>query len=1083
MKKRLRQFSPTNGRPARKGLFARKRPVKLGLLSPLSGVAAIYGDELVLAARIAVMEVNEQGGVLGRPLHLIIEDDGCHPEMAVRAGERLIDQHGCVALVGNLLSNARIAVTYRVAESRRVPLLNFSFYEGSIFSRYFFHFAALPNQQIDRMIPWMKERYGLRMFFAGNGYEWPRGSIAAAKEVLLRIGGTVSGEEYLPISLTHEQIDRLLHQLMESGADVFVPYFVGSDQMRLLTRFSTLGLKNRIAVVMGHFDERMASHLPPEVRQGFYASNTYFMSLKTKDNIDFLNRLSRMPRVRGIWPDGNGIVTHFGEGVYLCVKAFAQAVNQVGELGVESLVEALENVSISSPQGTVRMDPETHHARVQTFLTRCDAAGRFELIREFGPVDPVIPEKYVMHQVDVPLVCRDDQRLQALMLENMTEGVCLVRASDAAIVYVNRGFERLFGYARGEILERNIEVIYEPVHDDSVSEVRRIATCLLHKGEWVGETRNIRKDGTPFWGYVSITSLTHPVHGELWMVILQDISERKRNEEALRGYKDTLEEQVRLRTLALERARDDAEAAARAKESFLFNMSHEIRTPMNGVLGMADLILETSLTEQQRHYVNTIHRSGRLLLRIINDILDFAKIRSGQFHLEIIYFSLNDVLKHIRELFEQQASAKGLHFRFQVRASLPEGLLGDPYRLDQILFNLLGNAVKFTETGSITLSVEVEEEREVDLVLRFLIADSGIGISPEYLERIFQSFSQEDSSVARRFGGSGLGLAISRQLVLLMNGRLWVESAPGVGSTFGFTARFGKMHPGIIPRSVDWNRLDEPDSRESGVFLGGLEGRILLVEDNVVNQEVALAALRLFGCEVTVEDNGLSALERLKSAPEQFDLILMDCEMPIMDGFETTRRVRQWELAHARPPMPIVALTAHVLQESRQKCLASGMNDHLRKPFSLGELGAMVRHWLPPVVRGEPVGDPEPTQALQSGDTGGVLDDVALERIMTLARKGDSTLPRRMVAHYMEQTRALLGTLSEAVAKGDGEAVRVAAHSLKSSSLTMGVVGLAAMGREMEANHSDLERVGRCVAACARLYDQAGEALNAVCGG
>jgi len=247
-------------------------------MPPLTGLVGIYGTEIARAAQVACDEVNEMGGVLGKPLELIIEDDGSLPESAVAAAEKLIDVHHCVAIIGNLLSNSRIAVAYRVAEPRKIPYLNFSFYEGSILSRYFFHFAALPNQQIDRMMPYMRENYGPRMFFAGNNYEWPRGSVDAAKRALVRAGGEVVGEEYAPIGIDAQSLEQLLDHVEAAAPDVFVPYFAGADQVNLLTRFTERGLKRHMAVVMGHYDEMMASKLAPEVREGFYSSNTYFMT-------------------------------------------------------------------------------------------------------------------------------------------------------------------------------------------------------------------------------------------------------------------------------------------------------------------------------------------------------------------------------------------------------------------------------------------------------------------------------------------------------------------------------------------------------------------------------------------------------------------------------------------------------------------------------------------------------------------------------------------------------------------------------------------------------------------------------------
>ncbi|MBF0160333.1 MAG: ABC transporter substrate-binding protein [Magnetococcales bacterium] len=1048
--------------------------VVLGLMPPMTGVVSIYGAEISMAAQIAAMEVNEAGGVLGRPLHLAIEDDGSLPRSAVMAAEKLIEQHGCTALIGNLLSNSRIAVAYRVAEPRRVPLLNFSFYEGSILSRYFFHFAALPNQQIGRMISHMQQRYGSRMFFAGNNYEWPRGSIDAAKEALLLVGGEVVGEEYLPIGVTQDKIDSLLQQVAESGAEVLVPYFAGADQMLLLTRLEVLGLKQRMAVVMGHFDEIMASHLSAEVRQGCYSSNTYFMSVPTEENQRFLSRLATMPGITGIWPGGNGILTNFGEGAYLCVKAFAQAVNQAGCLDSEALVDSLGTLSVTGPQGTIQMDPTLHHARVNTFLSRCNRQGWFEIVASFGAIDPVMPERYSHLRIDARAAREEDIRLQARMLEQMTEGVCLVRAQDGIIIYVNRGFERMFAYDRGEIIGQPIAVTHAGMDQDAAVVVQDIITHLYRKGVWEGEVRNVRKDGTPFWGAISITTLTHAEFGEVWMGIHQDISVRKQAEEELHQYRNNLEELVRLRTEELEKARHAAEAGARAKETFLVNMSHEIRTPMNGVLGMADLILKTSLTEQQRHYVETIRRSGHTLLRIIHDVLDFAAIRGGQLVLETLRFDLEMVIRDMRALLAQQAMRKGLEFRIKWIGRKEMPLLGDPYRLSQILFNLLGNAIKFTERGSVGLTVDIMEESAADVALRFRVTDTGIGISADYQQQMFQDFSQEDSSKARRFGGTGLGLAITRQLISIMGGDLCMESVPARGATFWFTVRFSKQQPADLQNVGVWNRTQMTIAPETMLF----KGRVLLVEDNPVNQEVAVATLESFGCQVTVAVNGQQALTVVHRTSPAFDAIFMDCEMPILDGFETTRRLRQWEIQAGRSPVPVIALTAHVLQESQQRCKAAGMNDYLHKPFSQEDMATLLYRWLPPDTDNRV---DVPCHDVKEAETSAVLDQVAVGRILDLARKGSTNLLHKMVEHYLARTPELLDALKQAVERGDSEGVRVAAHTLKSSSLTMGVMGLAELGRAMELGHADLVLVRQQWQQGDALLAEARQALMALC--
>ncbi|MDD3814524.1 MAG: ABC transporter substrate-binding protein, partial [Desulfocapsaceae bacterium] len=528
-----------------------EEPVRLGLLPPLSGLVNMYGSEISWAAQIACQEVNENGGVLGRPLELVIEDDGSLPESAVTAAKTLVRKHRCVAIIGNLLSNARIAVAYRVAEPLKIPYLNFSFYEGSILSRYFFHFAALPNQQIDQMIPYMRNKYGPRMFFAGNNYEWPRGSIDAAKRALLRANGEIVGEEYCPIGVSPEEIERLLENVARAAPDVFVPYFAGADQVQLLTSFTEKGLKSQMAVVMGHYDEMMASKLPPEVRDGFYSSNTYFMTVDSPENKDYLKRLVALPEVSGIWPWGNGIVTNFGESTFLCVKAFAQAANKAGSLESEALIEALETISLKGPQGEVHMCPVTHHAQVNTYLARCRSDGTFPIIKSFGAIAPCIPERYSHQRINHQETMEEDIRLQARMLEQMSEGVLLFNTANHSILYANGGGERLFNYNKGELIGKYLPQLIAPSGQDLEETAKKIMSALGRIGNWQGEVRTIRKDGTPFWCLVTVSIFTHPVHGEVWMAVLRDITELKVIQQELEQHQNHLQQLVSERTLSL----------------------------------------------------------------------------------------------------------------------------------------------------------------------------------------------------------------------------------------------------------------------------------------------------------------------------------------------------------------------------------------------------------------------------------------------------------------------------------------------------------------------------------------------------
>ena len=522
-----------------------QQSIKLGLMPPLTGVVGLYGEEIVRAAKIAVEEVNAQGGVLGRPLELIIEDDASLPDTAVPAAFRLVEQ-GCSAMIGNLLSNSRIAVAQQVAETRKMPYLNFSFYEGSIFSRYFFHFAALPNQQIEKMVPYMREQYGPKFFFAGSNYEWPLGSIAAAKSALADCGGEVVGEEYLPMG--SDKIAALLEKLKRSGADVFVPYFAGADQMNLLAGFTELGLKRRMAVVMGHYDEAMVSHLHPDIREGLYSSNTYFMSVNTPENLSLLARVNSFPGVSGIWPAGNGIVTNFGEGTYVCVKAFAAAANAAASVEAEDLVQSLEMIRLRAPQGEVTMNSTTHHAAVNSYLARCNRDGSFALVERFGQIQPLIPERYRTQMDARKLLTKGRLAMEQIPgfkgLSGTTIPEQILALTDIAIVainttgqivYVNRKTCELFRYLPGELVGKPLDTILPPrfrsAHGNYVagfiaSEEKDRA--MARRSEISGYT----KYGEEFPTKISISKVSSD--GETLMVAsIVDLTEKKQMEEEL----------------------------------------------------------------------------------------------------------------------------------------------------------------------------------------------------------------------------------------------------------------------------------------------------------------------------------------------------------------------------------------------------------------------------------------------------------------------------------------------------------------------------------------------------------------------
>jgi diguanylate cyclase (GGDEF)-like protein/PAS domain S-box-containing protein len=525
--------------------------IRVGLLSPLTGIAAIYGAEITLAARIACDEINERGGVLGHPLELIVENDGSLPITAVPAALRLVDEHHCAAIVGSLLSNSRIAVAEQVAKARAIPYLNFSFYEGSIADRYFFHFAALPNQQIDKMIPYMVNHYGRKFFFAGHNYEWPRGSIDAAKRSLKLVNGDVVGEVYLDMGVTPAQIDDLLQQVARSAADVFVPYFACTEQIAVLTRFTEMGLKERMAVAMGHFDEIMARLMPARIREGFYSSNTYFMSVDTVENRCLLELLSRQPGIEGIWPQGNGVLTNFGEGAYLCVHAFAKAAEAAGSIYSERLVDALETVRLQGPQGEVLMDAATHHASVNSYLTRCSQNGSFAIVEQFGLQPPLIPERYReqmqmarLHErsaADNPGVqyatkrqIRFNQRQIAQQMLLATAVAILATDKEGRIVATNPGAARLFGYQEDEMFGMSVHHLLPPHLRLRHAELIKQFVCSEESELRMAANREItgyRKDGSFFPMEASIARFRND-NDWLLVATIHDISERKHQEES-----------------------------------------------------------------------------------------------------------------------------------------------------------------------------------------------------------------------------------------------------------------------------------------------------------------------------------------------------------------------------------------------------------------------------------------------------------------------------------------------------------------------------------------------------------------------
>jgi signal transduction histidine kinase/ActR/RegA family two-component response regulator len=393
-----------------------------------------------------------------------------------------------------------------------------------------------------------------------------------------------------------------------------------------------------------------------------------------------------------------------------------------------------------------------------------------------------------------------------------------------------------------------------------------------------------------------------------------------------------LEARVRDRTAELERATFAAEEASRAKSAFLATMSHEIRTPLNGVMGSLELLARTLTEETQLKFARVAHTSATILLKVISDILDFSKIEAGKLELEHVDFDLRQMLDDVAAMLLPSAKLRGLELFVEISPDKPLWARGDPNRLRQIVVNLLNNAIKFTPHGSITLRTRVETQESIYRI-NLDVIDTGIGIPPERMDRLFQSFSQVDSSTSRKFGGTGLGLAICRQLVKLMNGEIIATSTPGTGTTFHVSLAMP------IANSLEHEPEAEFGSAASTTIGSFNSLRVLLVEDNEVNQLIASEILAQMGCSVELADNGLAAVERVRSAGE-FDVILMDCQMPVMDGYEATNLIRLLPSGNAAR---IVALTANAVSGDREACLKAGMDDYLTKPIQPAQLFAALQ--------------------------------------------------------------------------------------------------------------------------------------------
>ncbi|TCJ13030.1 response regulator [Parasulfuritortus cantonensis] len=761
---------------------------------------------------------------------------------------------------------------------------------------------------------------------------------------------------------------------------------------------------------------------------------------------------------------------------------------------------------------------------------------------------------------------REAEERSRLMVESANTGIFGLDR-EGRISFVNPAAERMLGYSAAEMLGRSAHDLFHSRRADGsvypVDECPKTVAIRTGQSQRAPEEVFWRKDGSAMPVSYTVAPLKRG-SGEEGVVVT---------------FEDHTQEAAARR--ALIEAKEAAEAATKAKSEFLATMSHEIRTPMNGVLGMAQLLEETELDTEQRDYVATITQSGNALLTVINDILDFSKIEAGRLGLDPIAFDLRRSVYDVARLLMPRAAEKGLELVVGYDEGCPVQVLGDAGRVRQVLLNLAGNAVKFTEHGHVLIEVHCEAEPNGDRIgVRIAVSDTGIGIPHEVQERLFESFTQADSSMSRRYGGTGLGLAISRRLIGLMGGEIGLDSEPGRGSTFwirlslpvvsaiptlpaaelrgrhalvvddlevnrrivermlehfGMTvehadsgaAALDRLHGmatggrrfdvaildfmmpamdgaglirsmradpdpaiadlpavllsssgqkgdadyyrrlgfnGYLPKPVEAGSLQRvlaavmglagrrehlvtrhlvEEAAASAAGAAALHGRVLLVEDVPTNQKVATLMLKRLGLGVELAEDGAQALQAWRA--RDYGLILMDCQMPVMDGYEASRAIRRLEAESGRPRTAIVALTAHALPAERDRCLEAGMDDFLSKPFKPDELAGVLARWLPgsdlPPAQG-------PAAAAGAGTAAGVLDATVLAEL----REGLGDDFPAMVKVYLDSTPGLLAELTAAVARADAAEVARLAHGLRSSSATFGALRLAELAQALETH-------------------------------
>ncbi len=644
----------------------------------------------------------------------------------------------------------------------------------------------------------------------------------------------------------------------------------------------------------------------------------------------------------------------------------------------------------------------------------------------------------------------------ALAVEQSPESIIITNI-EAEIEYVNQAFVQATGYREEEVIGKNPRILQS---GRTPPEAYASMWATLSQGlPWKGELHNRKKDGRDYVEFSIITPLRQ-ADGSIshYVAVQEDVTEKIRVGNELDRHRHHLQELVTERTTELVAARRQADAANIAKSNFLANMSHEIRTPMNAIIGLTHLLRRAGATPQQVDRLDKIDGAGRHLLAIISDILDLSKIEAGKMQLESVDFHLSAILDNVTSIIGPAAQAKGLRIETD-GGTVPLWLRGDVTRLRQALLNFASNAVKFTETGFIALRAKLLEDDGVELRVCFEVQDSGIGIAPDQMGRLFKAFEQADTSTTRKYGGTGLGLVITRRMAELMGGEVGADSTPGTGSTFWFTVRLQHGH-GVMPSFP----VTDAQNAETHLRHHHAGARVLLAEDNQINREVALELLHGAGLAADTAADGREALAKVQA--HDYDLILMDMQMPEMDGLEATRAIRAlpgWE------SKPILAMSANAFSEDRQACTDAGMNDFIAKPVEPDQLYATLAQWLPPRSRGEEVQTVIASPVVDDGGLHGLpaVDGLDLMRGLSVVQNRANYL--RLLALFVDNHGDDPQGLQQMLDAGDLSGIQKLAHTLKGSAGNLGAMRVSEAADTLQsavrqtATRVEIERCTKCL--------------------